>query len=75
MGVGVSGYTAGYDTRLFDTAAARRAACFANGGRGYAPFVAAFELSFRDGTAWTPLVVPNATAANDEKFNRTTSGS
>ena len=43
----------------------------------YAPFVAAFALSFRDGTAWTLLkrVVPKATAANDEKFNRPTSGS
>jgi hypothetical protein len=43
----------------------------------YAPSVAAFALSFRDGTAWTLLkrVVPNATATNDEKFNQTTSGS
>ena len=43
----------------------------------YAPFVAAFALSFRDETAWTLLkcVVPNATAANNENFNRTTSGS
>src|ERR1039457_5492913 len=33
MGMGVLGYTAGYDTRLVDPVGAHRVACFATGGR------------------------------------------